>query len=106
MTKFEELYNKYLQILKIEDKDEQNDALDDLDEEIYNFICKKYPELEDIEDYDFIEFMDTFTTERSFIRGIIQTFSYDDIIRCLTDININNIIEKYINKNIQNYENN
>lgn len=108
MTKFEELYNKYLQILKIEDEDDQDEALNNLDEELYLFVCNKYPELKDfLDSFDFIELIDTYSKEKSFIRRIIEEWMENDhIIFYLLNINENKVIEEYINKNINNHENN
>lgn len=108
MAKFEELYNKYLQILEIEDEDEQDDELTVLDQELYEFISIKYPEID-----NYLGFIDNFyeylvKDERKYIKDLIN-YCMDDqsiVFEFIEHPSIDKIIEKYIDKNINNYENN
>ena len=96
-----ELYNKYQQILKIEDEDKREDELFGLDRELYNYISKKYLEISDyLECIDLYEYLEE--DEYKYIKNLIRYCMSDkSIVYELTEhSNVDKIIDEYINKNI------
>ena len=102
MTKFEELYNKYQQILEIEDLYKQDDELFALDQELYEYISTKYPEIE-----DYLENVDNLydglkEDEYEYMKDLIKYSMYSKsiVFELTKHPSVDEIIDEYINKNI------
>lgn len=99
---FKELYNKYLQIIEIENEDEQKNELYYLDEELYTYISTKYPEIE-----DYLENVDNLydglkEDEYEYMKDLIKYSMYSKsiVFELTKHPSVDEIIDEYINKNI------
>lgn len=97
MTEYESFLKRFDEINLIDDYNQQRAEFSLLDEDVYNWICVKYPELQSHYCYISEELSDMLMdSEEDFIKEVIKNgMSTYDLVRLL-GINIEELLNIYI----------